>query len=182
MKPTVLVDVDGVLCDFVTQTFIIAEKIFGIKRHVSELNIWDIAEFFQLNEHQEKDLYVEINKPGFHQKMQPYAGAKEGLKALQEVADVVIVTAATRGHTWCFERYEWLQDHFGIHYKDIIFAHKKQYVRGDALLDDRPENIQGWLEAHPMGKGLLWAQSWNSSSEVGERMHTWYDVIKKVTK
>lgn len=74
-----------------------------------------------------------------------YPGAQEFVEALQRKGEVVIVTARYRAvPNWAAAREAWLYEHFGIHHSNLIFAKRKELVRGDHLIDDYTENCKAF--------------------------------------
>ena len=177
-RPVVGVDVDGVLVDMLGQCFLTMEKMFGKKLTHSDMNGWCIDHHL---EGRTNDFWTELGASGFHENTKPYPGAVEGIQKLREVADVYIVTSPLRqGKTWTYDRDRWLQEHFGFDFNDIIHMRAKHRFLGDALVDDRPENILQWQKVHTRGKGIVWRHSWNQTPGTYEA-HSWDDVIRLVT-
>jgi len=50
----------------------------------------------------------------------------------------------------------------------VIFAHEKQQVRGDMLVDDKPANVIAWAAANPEGIAVLWSHPYNRVAELPE--------------
>lgn len=183
MRPLVLLDVDGVLADFITPAFKIANGLLGTDHKPDDLDIWDMAEWLKLEKHQSTAFYDAVKLEGFHDDLPVYPGAVEGVKRLQEIADVHIVTSPMYGKTWCSERWNWLYKHFGIKSKDVTHTHAKHYFRGDFLVDDKPENVLKWQSRNAEGTGLLWDQKYNWAL-IGEkvfiRVQSWNEVLEHV--
>lgn len=79
------------------------------------------------------------------------------------------------------ERTRWLGDHFGWHKNDIVHTGAKFLIRGDALIDDKPEHILTWMAEEPNGLGLFWHTP--NTRKLGNdhlRVHSWEEVIEKV--
>lgn len=186
-KPIVLLDVDGVLGDFLTPAYAIAKEHFGIDKVAEDQDVWDMAEFLGLSKEQEKEFFEHIKKPGFHDVIKPYAESIEGVRALHAIANVHILTSPMFGKTWCSERWDWLYQHYGIKSANVTHSHQKQYVFGHALIDDKPMTIEKWVARHrrDYGVGILWHQRYNAVASIRDISgvvvaKSWDDVLKIV--
>ena len=108
-------DMDGVLADFES----------GLKR-VDEKTLKEYGEH-----------YDQI--PGLFSLMSPIEGAVKAVKTLSQHYDVYILSTAPwkNPSAWSDKR-TWVTKYFhGIFYKRIILTHRKDFVIGDYLIDDR---------------------------------------------
>ena len=111
-------DMDGVLADFES----------GLKR-VDEKTLQEYGEH-----------YDQI--PGLFSLMSPIEGAVKAVKTLSQHYDVYILSTAPwkNPSAWSDKR-TWVTKYFhGIFYKRIILTHRKDFVIGDYLIDDRSRN------------------------------------------
>ncbi len=93
---------------------------------------------------------------GFASSLMCVPGAAEAVRAVEEVADVYIVTAPMDdSETWSWERVQWVKRHLGLDRTRIISAVDKHLVFGHVLVDDKVTNLQTW-ENHRRGRPLLW--------------------------
>lgn len=179
-RPRVLLDVDGVLADFLTPALDVIERLTGIRYDPAQITTWDI--FDTVGKEWEQPFFEACNTRGFAASLSVYPGAQEGVTALREVAEVYIVTSPLNHNpTWTYERELWLKEHFGIPANRIVHTSAKFLCRGDALVDDRPHNIQRWNEEHPEKQGLLWDASWNRTETGLIRVLGWADLLTRVT-
>jgi 5'(3')-deoxyribonucleotidase len=179
-KKRFLVDVDDVLCDFKTPVIALIQELFGIEVVLEELHHWDV--FALLTEEQRIILFREISRPGYCAGLLPNEGAQDAIEELRQVVDVVVATRPFISPTWVYERMHWLIDHFGFTEHTIINTAAKHMIRGDALLDDNPENVLAWKEEHPQGAGLLWATPNTENMRQCDhfRVRTWPEVLIRV--
>ena len=180
-RPRVLLDVDGVLADFLTPALAFVKGVTGKTYQAADMTTWDIFEI--IGKEWEQPFFEACNRPGFAASLDVYPGAQEGVARLQEVAEVYIVTSPLNHNpTWTHEREGWLLRHFGIPSNRVVHTSAKYLCVGDALVDDRPLNIRRWNEEHPTGAGLLWDASWNRSDKVGVRVRGWSELVNLVSR
>jgi len=179
-RKRLLVDVDEVLADFCTPVFDLAEKLFGQKLTVTDFDTWDLFDRFSKAEC--KALFDAIEQPGYCAALTPTPGSQEAIQELRNYVDVYVVTSPFPSPTWVSERYLWLHEHFNFKPSQVIATSSKFVVVGDAFLDDRPENVVDWLEAHPQKTGMLWhtPNTKNLTEHDSLRVYSWEQVIQKV--
>lgn len=197
-KPTrFLVDVDGVLANFVQGYLDIANPLAGTNYTHDKVTTWELSLLPGFKEVQRQTLET-CGRPGWSLSLQVYPGAQEGLKKLAALGEVYIVTSPLwlysgdvqtkldieYAQTFCHDRVRWLEEHFGISRKKIVFASDKHIVDGTVLIDDKPENIQNWIAEHGSKRdthaAYLWEQPWNAA-ELGrhprvQRTNNWAKV------
>jgi 5'-nucleotidase len=112
-----------------------------------------------------------ISSPGFYRNLPVMQGAAEAVvELLQKGIDVFICTSPLSQYQNCvLEKYEWVEEHLGTEFtKRVILTRDKALVRGDILVDDKPE-IRGL--AAPQWRHVLYDQPYNRRCP-GPRM-TW---------
>lgn len=180
-KPTVLLDVDGVLADFAGALL----RWAGPQYTREQLTEWDLMKAIGLEDRQHLfDEYA--SEPGFCESLQVIDGALGLVDELRRVADIVLVTSPySAARLWTFERLRWLEKHFGISKHDVIFAKRKYLVKGDIMIDDAPHNIEAFIDQG--GLGLLidqpWNRSWNTAAwnrSIVERCHSLEQALAAV--
>ncbi len=181
-RPRVILDVDGVLCDFLGPCLRIINKLMGTKRTLDEMKTWHIFDALNVPKDIEKVVWREMKSKGWCKNLPVYNYAIDGVKQLREVADVVICTSPMDGETWVSERAAWLSMHFGIT-KPIIHTDSKWAVAGDILIDDKTETLLAWQECHPDGQAIRWSQATNIHVPFsGTTLTTWAQVVAVVTE
>jgi len=174
-----LLDIDGVVADFLASAFDILHKITGRRYVATDLHDWDIFETVP-REHEDA-FYDAWGEPGTCFSIPVIPGSHEGVQGLQERGDLYVVTSPMASvKTWTNERDRWLQKHFGIPHKRVVHTASKFLVSGDVLIEDKPSNLIKWLEHHPEGIGILWSQPYNERVNLGSRVHrvrSWEDVF-----
>lgn len=155
-KPIILLDCDGVLCDFVGG--VIDVLGVGAREDFTSLYMRDVLDHGSLREVEEA-----IRTPGWCYRLEPYDGAFSFVKDLKTWADVQIVTTPYLAHsTWCDERLQWLGVQMGVPNIDVTFTHWKQLVHGDVLVEDSLDNIEQWqFRNRPLTRPIVIDQPWN---------------------
>lgn len=159
MRPIVLLDADGVLLNFIDHALDILRDIStGVHSYAHDaVSTWEVFSSLPAAAQVHMDAVYDRMKLQGGAAIQPYAGAAEAVKELQNISEVIVVTSPFHGSpTWMHEREAALEKYFGIRHEDVIHAKRKAFVRGDVLIDDKPSNLQEWREAHPEGKPIYW--------------------------
>lgn len=177
--PRVLLDVDGVLADFLAPSLPVLARLTGRTWAESEFKTWDI--FDTVPRQYEKPFFDAVNTPGWCLNIPVFEEAVAGVARLRELADLYVVTSPMNHvPTWMFEREQWLREHFSIPHKRVVHTSAKFLCLGDILVDDKPANILAWEAEHPNGIGLLWDQPYNQNIQVRHRVTDWTQVLRVV--
>ena len=175
----ILVDMDGVLADF--------EGGFLKKwqeEYPGEFSV-PIAErkhFYISQDYPEEfksKIYRIYGQPEFFLGLSPVAGAVAGVQEMVSAGhDVRICSAPITEYRYCVaEKYEWIERHLGFDFtKRVILTKDKTLVRGDYLIDDRPE-IKGAYA--PEWKQVLFDAPYNRAVSGIPRMtwSNWKEII-----
>jgi 5'(3')-deoxyribonucleotidase len=158
----VLLDVDGVLGDFPSCA------LRWVNGHSPEREVT----LDQIHEHDIlKALGLEALQERFDRwcidtelcrDMPVYPGAQDFVEALRRFGDLVIVTSPYSAvPTWCHARLAWLEQHFGIAKRDVVFCKRKELVRGHVLIDDKLENCEAFVQGSSFRVGMIFDRPWN---------------------
>jgi 5'(3')-deoxyribonucleotidase len=182
-RKRVLLDCDGVLSDCVKGMAVEAEKIFGLKAPNPRKH-WDLCTDLNLTKEQEGQMWRAMSQLGWADHLEVLPGAKEGVRELQKIADVYIVTAPVYSSpTWVHDRYAWLRREFKIDHKHVVITHAKYLCRGDVFVDDKPVTVENWVHHHPDNHGLVWNYSYTEDDHPHlPRAFNWADVIERAEK
>lgn len=181
MKPRVLLDVDGVIADL-AQVFVkTLARETGIRKTTSDVTQFDFGKALGITPSQVQRTWRAMN--GAAMVVKPYPGAVEGVKKLMEVANVVFCTSPVKSDPrWCYDRTQWLIEHFGsAQARKVVYTSEKYVCQGDFLVDDKPENLELWHEEAVNRTPVLWDQLWNKDSEL-PRMNDWGKLLEVVKR
>jgi len=158
----VIVDVDGVIADFVG-SFLRCYQDYGgevpegwVSRHWTAINT-DLPN---------PEIALRVwGHPSLFRDMEAYPGAIEALKEMNDRYDVRIATMLPQ--PWDVHipaRIAWLGENvpFLLH-KQLYFCHDKNILDGDWMIEDNVDNLKAWLNANDARKGALVNRSWNEN-------------------
>lgn len=138
---TILVDMDETLENLGVVWVDELNRRHGTSVIYDEITEWDMTKFFPSLSRNE--VFAPLRDENIWKRVEPLPGAQEAVKTMKEDGHDVIVVTASHPDTvkW---KYDWLDRYFpSIKYRDIIFASRKQLVKGDFLIDDAPHNLFG---------------------------------------
>lgn len=178
----VLVDLDGVVADWGAGYDYLADNL-GLHAHggvpYSQRPTWDLNagltdEGRAINE-------TIMNWCGFYQDLPLIPGALPAIKALEAVGhDIWFVSTPFLTHETCAsEKMQWVQEHMPVSlHKKVILTMDKTLIRGDVLIDDKPE-VTGI--DRPQWKHLCFGEYGYSNLTQSDRVRDWYEVENAVT-
>jgi 5'(3')-deoxyribonucleotidase len=169
-KPSIAVDMDGVLAD--------------VYARFLEMHILDSGDLFSADFLFGKPEAVafphilkHVNSPGFFRSADLIAGCREVMEQLNEDYAVFIVSAAMEFPNSLKEKYDWLTEHFPfIHWSQIVLCGSKSLINTDIMIDDHFKN----LDFFKGSKTLLFTQPHNANADPGRhiRVHSWEEIAK----
>ena len=173
-KPRLLIDLDGVIRDFIKQlenVYIREYPDHSVKRVISR----ELHKFFPIG----NDIYqfledqfgdeIVLNAP-------PYPGAIEALRKWEKDFELVIVTA--QPDNWRYATFAWIGNH-RIPTNEVKIIFEKHTVDGFALLDDFTDNLELFAKTNRLAVCL--DQPWNQNWQ-GPRVKTVEDFFQLVEK
>jgi len=165
----IFLDMDGVLCDFVSSAFsahgmkydhaVYPRGVFAIEKVIGVTT----SEFWRR---------IDFGGESFWENLDPYPWARTLVDELQEIDKVVIATSPSRSPASYSGKRRWLQK-MGMCKLDSMFgACKWLMAKSDrTLVDDGEHNIVEWEKAG--GYAVVVPQPWNHANPVD-------DVVKHV--
>ena len=158
-RKVILLDVDGVLCNFVKP----AIKFFNDKTGLSKTDddVYDFDIFKSLGDKTMWEPFKNelASNELFCFGLEAYDHAKETVYGLKQLGDLHVVTTPYKTKFWHNERIEWLHK-IGVDYDSISFVKKKHHYDGDILIDDCFANVQEWSQFRKKNS-ILVARPWN---------------------
>lgn len=168
----ILVDMDGVLADFETAFL---ENWLAQHPEKSFVPIEDRQTFYIDEEYPAEFkpyLYKIFTAQYYYRNLKPIAGGREALHEMEKLGlEVIICTSPLSDYKYCVpEKYEWVEEHLGRDWvKKIVLTRDKTLVKGDFLIDDKPE-ISG--RDTPEWEHVLYDQPYNRRVSSRKRL-TW---------
>lgn len=161
----ILLDVDGVLGDFPSECLRFCNqygRAFGSLPFTLEMvDQHDILKALKL-EHLQERFDQHCIDTDFCRHMPLYEGARDFAEKLRSLGEVVVVTSPYAAvPTWCHARLAWLKQHFGIDKQNVIFAKRKELVRGDVLIDDKLSNCEAFADTEWNTTAIVLDRPWN---------------------
>lgn len=158
---------DGVLADVYRHFILLERERYGI--------VIDPGRIEGVSEEEAFPHFTRIvNSGGFFRHAPVMAGAVEGLRRLEALYDVRVVSSATEFPASLREKYDWLREHFPfISWRRMTFGGSKDLICGDIMIDDHTFNLR---EFH--GRKIIFTQPHNINiQEPGiERAGSWPEV------
>lgn len=152
---TILLDMDDVLAEFGEALIQVYNSKYNDTLTTEDMVTWDMIPYVKSECGQ--DIYELMKTPGLFRHLKPTPHAIGMVKRLVEQKyNVLIVSDAPRGHAHCDyemdnqnisnpadDKKAWLHQHFPmIPQSNIFLGSMKYYIRGDVLIDDKPETYE----------------------------------------
>lgn len=120
--------------------------------------------------------------PGFYRDLEPAPGAAEVLNAILDQGDEVFIctTPYITNPTCASDKIDWVEKHIGAGWgKRMIITSDKTAVRGDILIDDKPEITGAFI---PTWEHVLFSQPYNLTVDDGRRridsLYQWKELTR----
>lgn len=174
MEKTILVDMDGVVTDFVSGVY----RLFGKDLAANPVVTWNFFEAWDLTA---MDFWGEIDRAGeaFWVGLQPYPWAQELFDFCRSQAPVYFCSSAALSPFAWSGKIRWIRAWVNHHgYNDIVLTtHKHLLARPtNFLIDDNDDNVTTFRKHG--GPAALFPQGWNSARElVGKRLECVKDEV-----
>jgi 5'(3')-deoxyribonucleotidase len=187
MRPRVLLDCDGVLADFVGGYLGLLDVTLGIKATYEQITRFDIGASLGLTKEQSSQMKRAVGScEQFARCLAVCPGAVFGVRAIEEIADVYIVTSPFGSNpTWTHDREHWLKSNFDIPSKRVVHTAAKYLVRGDILVDDKTEALHPWMKENPgrLGPAVQWETPHNRNDDwLGVSTNNWSELREIVER
>lgn len=165
---TIIVDVDDVILDMVPSWL----KKYNLECD-DDLNLddiwnWNIRDFIK-PEHVAR-FFDYLDDPELYAHMPPIPGAMTAIEILKQKYIVIFATANSNpGQKYRLYELEFLDG--AMH----VVAEHKQYLRGDVIIDDKPETIKNFP-----GFAIVFDRPWNRDFDWPFRAHNWGEALNMI--
>ena len=157
-SPRVIVDVDGVVADFLGHLL----PAIGYEAGRETIVDYDIKKFLSLAQQERMDQV--LREPSFWQTLPVMSGALEGIDEIRERGhEIVWATSPWLPCAgWESIRRDWLKRHFDVAFQEIVYTFRKDVLTAEFYIDDRPESVVAWQRAHSRGIAFLYDAPYNA--------------------
>jgi len=170
-------DVDGVLYQFQKTALYMLNSMKGYDLKLEDWTYWNQPKDVVKNNDWQW-LWTGGVKLGLFRYGHLYKGAIEGVRALNEIGDVIIITHRPR-HA-ITDTLDWVA-YLKLPITEVHVlsdGQPKSGVKADVYVDDKADNIADYL-ANTDGLPLLWSRFWNADAGFAERrVESWAEVIE----
>lgn len=135
MKPTIFVDLDGMAANLVKKLV----RLYN-EEHGTNVTMETLWEHFKADGTDALNDY--LDRPNVFPDIEPIEGFAEALPELQDMGNVIIVSAPSRHPDSATAKTVWVLERYPIHRKNIFLVPQKHYLRGDVWLEDWGNNIE----------------------------------------
>ncbi|WP_078555484.1 5' nucleotidase, NT5C type [Bacillus alkalicellulosilyticus] len=144
-QKTLLIDMDSVICDLMTEWHKRYNQEYNDDLSVEKLLCWDSEKY--VKQKCGLKIYDFLDEPGLFLNLKPIENSIEVLQRLHTKFNIFIVTSSrTYAYT---EKEQWVEKLLPFIGKNqLIFAHKKEMIRGDLLFDDAPHHLLAFTETN----------------------------------
>lgn len=169
-SPYAIIDVDGVVADFTDHLL----QAVSAKLTLQDITDWDIFRF--MSEHEKKHAHHVLEQPSFWISQPVIDGAKEGIQRIRDDGYTVIWCTSpwVSCTSWASVRRAWLKQHFAAAHDEVVVSARKDLLRGDLFIDDKPQHVFSWEAMNGTGSYLFNAP-YNQSHD-WPRLDGWADI------
>lgn len=152
----ILLDMDGVLADFLSQACHIH------KQPLESVDRWDFYESWGLTAEQ---FWLPLRGRAFWANLEPYHWARRLYYTLASQYDVTIATSPNKDPDCASGKVDWLYRYFGEDFRDYLIGPEKWLMAkpGHLLIDDNADTCRKFIELG--GNAVLFPQPWNTQVE-----------------
>jgi len=168
-KPTLVIDMDGVCCDFVGAVCKEHNRLTGDNLYSTDITDWNM-QLFGIKR-------STWQKPGFFLNLKPIYGAIEVLKQIKRNYRISITTDCMGMDFVQEDKKAWLEKYLPF-VDDVYMLSDKSGVPGDLIFDDAPHH----LEAYP-GITVKMLTPYNAHASADYTVTNWqqfYNLVKEL--
>jgi 5'(3')-deoxyribonucleotidase len=169
----IALDIDDVILDLMPQWLSKYNDDYGDKLSPKDIADWSIDLF--VKPECGKKIYDYIKEPYVFLESKPIDGALAGVKWLKEKGFRVVFISASNPNG---SKEKWLRENgFWETENDFYQAYDKSLIMANALLDDKPQNIQDFK----YGQGYLFSRPWNLKFDYKNRINSWDEFLREIS-
>ncbi len=162
----IAVDLDNMVANLAKRWLELYNAEHGTNATGSALKSWDMHKNFDIGH----KIYRYLDTPGLYLELEPLAGAVEGVRRLNEMGEVHVISAPSKEAQTAADKLTWCQATLPfLKRQQITLSHHKHLFAVDVFLDDAPQNIRDHAEAQPRATRL--AIAWPYNYEVRGLLH-----------
>lgn len=174
-----LFDADDVLENLVECWVAMINKKYKTSVKAEDITSWQISDFFP--ELKKPQVYGVLSENDLWHSLEPKPNSAETLKLIKSEGHSVQIVTASYFTTMPAKAERLLEMFPFLSWDDITITARKQMVVGDALFDDKPENLIGGIY-----RKYLFDRPWNRSFNEKEngmiRVYNFDDIYREVDR
>lgn len=171
MRQQILLDMDGVLVDFLSGALKALNRDFNrditITEYAEKFAQWETCDYYGIST---KQFWTSIeNTPFFWLDLEPLPWYKELYELLSELGDVTILTTPSLDPSCAMQKLQWLKKNMNIGSDAVFMGSRKYLMAGNGILiDDYHSNVNKFRSAG--GEAILVPSNWNTPGLTFERI------------
>lgn len=190
MSKRILVDMDGILCDFIGAFLSKYNKEFNDTLTIEDIHNHDFQRCLKPAAQSVWKSYMA--EPGFFRNLVPLPNALESLKELHDAGHKIYIASSHANAISSKEKHEWLEHHVPwLNRKRFFFGYDKFMLKADVLIDDAHHNIEQYREEWPNAEIYTISYPWNqearpyatlfaeSYKDIG---NAWKQIVERINK
>jgi len=171
-----IIDMDNVLNNMIYKIVEEYNKTFSTRWTIEDVKDYRYYNSFNVD----KEIGHRFTKtlftmPGFWLSLNPQPDSQRVVMRLLKNYDIYIATKPYIGSRNCFaEKVDWLNKNFPfVGEEKLIFTHDKSLLKGDIIIDDHPDNLNGFN-----GTTIVFDYAFNRDYEATYRARNWKEIEK----
>jgi len=170
-KTRILLDMDGVLVDFLSGALIALNRDFNrnvtIEEYAAKFGLWETYDYYNIST---REFWESIHStPDFWYNLKPMPWYKELYEELSKLGEVTIVTTPSADPTCAMQKLQWLDNYMNIKSDAVFLGSRKYLFAGNGILiDDYYNNVNKFRAAG--GEAVLIPANWNTNGLTYKRV------------
>lgn len=170
-RQQILLDMDGVLVDFLSGAINVLNKEFNkaytLEEYVNKFGLWETYDFYGISKKQFWDAIG--SEDNFWLNLKPIPWYKELYSMLSEIGDVTILTTPSLDPSCAMQKLQWLDKYMNIKSDSVLMGSRKYLLaKNGILIDDYYKNVNDFRSFG--GEAILVPSVWNTNGLTFERV------------